>query len=85
MECKISNGVIGIRSKCSMTFEFPDENTANAAEKAILHEGEIGNRSKTKITKKGSVLTIDIDANDVVALRATANAFLRALQIFQSI
>lgn len=74
-----------IKSTCSMEFCFPDENSAEAAMKAISHEGEVGNRSKTRITKKGSILTIEIDALDVVALRATANAFLRALQIFQSI
>ena len=68
-----------------MSFDFQDENAAGAAVKAISHEGEIGNRSKTRITKKGSILTIEIEAQDVVALRATANACLRALQVFESI
>ncbi|VVC04836.1 KEOPS complex subunit Pcc1 [Candidatus Bilamarchaeum dharawalense] len=76
---------IGIKATCSMKIEFPDEKSAEAAEKAISHEGDVGNRSTTRITKKGKVLTLDIDAHDVVALRATANACLRALQVFESL
>jgi tRNA threonylcarbamoyladenosine modification (KEOPS) complex Pcc1 subunit len=76
---------IKIRSKCSIEIEFQDEKTADAAASAISHEGDVGTRSKTKITKKGSILTIHIDALDVVAMRATANACLRAVQIFEAI
>ena len=68
-----------------MEIRFPDEKSASAAAKAIAHEGDVGNRSETRITKKGKVLTIHINAQDVVALRATANAFLRALQVFESV
>lgn len=74
-----------IKSIGSIEVEFPDEKAANAAAKAMSHEGDIGNRSTTKITIKGKVLTVHINAQDVVALRATANACLRALQVFESL
>ena len=74
-----------MKAKCSMEFAFPDDKRAEAAAKAVSHEGDVGNRSTVKITRKGSTLTLEIDAKDVVALRATANAFLRALQVFEGI
>jgi len=74
-----------MKAKCSMEFAFPDDKRAEAAAKAVSHEGDVGNRSTVKITRKGSTLTLEIDAKDVVALRATANAFLRALQVFEGV
>ncbi|MFH1520558.1 MAG: KEOPS complex subunit Pcc1 [Candidatus Micrarchaeota archaeon] len=74
-----------INANGSFEIEFPDEKAAKAAATAISHEGDVGNRSITKITIKGKVLTVNINAQDVVALRATANACLRALQVFESI
>ena len=38
-----------------------------------------------EITKKKKLLAIDIEAGDVVALRAAANAYLRALQVCEGI
>jgi len=45
----------------------------------------VGSRSTTRITKKKKLLAIDIEAGDVIALRAAANAYLRALQVFEGI
>lgn len=72
-------------AKGSFEIEFPDEKAANAAATAISHEGDVGDRSTIKIAIKGKVLTVHINAQDVVALRATANACLRALQVFESL
>jgi len=74
-----------MKARCSMEFVFPDENRADAAATAVSHEGDVGDRSTVKITRKGAVLALEIDAKDVVALRATANAFLRALQVFEGV
>lgn len=74
-----------MKAKCSMEFFFPDAGRADAAAKAVSHEGDVGNRSTVKITRNGASLVLDVEAQDVVALRATANAFLRALQVFEGV
>ena len=74
-----------MKSRCSIEIRFPDKDAAGAAMKAISHEGSVGNRSDAKVSVKGDLLTVDISAEDVVAMRASSNAFLRALQAFESI
>jgi len=74
-----------MRSSSHVEVDFPDNASADAAMKAISHEGDIGGRSKMSLSKKGSTLRLDIDAQDVVALRACLNACLRALQVFEGI
>lgn len=71
--------------KCSMEFEFPDRKTLDAAVNAISHEGSVGSRSRSRVREKDNILYIDIEAADVVAMRATANAFLRALQVIDEV
>jgi len=61
---------------------FPDAAAAKAAEKALAHEGA-GGRSSAKLETDGKTLVISIEAQDVVALRAAANAYLRALAVFE--
>jgi len=67
-----------------MEFEFPDQKTVNAVKAAISHEGDVG-RAKTKINENNNTLMINIESEDVVALRATANAYLRALQVIEEV
>ena len=70
------------KMKCMLEVELPD---ADAAAEALSHEGSVGSRASAKIRKKEKSLEIEITAKDVVALRATANAYLRALQVFESV
>ena len=74
-----------MKARCLIEVVFPDAKAVDAAIKAVSHEGDIGNRSITKITKKDDVFSLEIEAEDVVALRATANAFMRALSVFEGI
>ena len=82
---EVDERCIAIKAKCSMEFEFPDDFSAVAAEKAVSHECRAVGRSEMRISKKGRVVTVHIDASDVVAMRAAANACLRALQVFESL
>ena len=41
-----------MKSKCLMEVEFPDIKTVDAAAKALSHEGKVGTRSKSRVTKK---------------------------------
>ena len=74
-----------MKIRCNVQIKFPDAESCDAAVKAASHEGNIGGRAKSKLTKKDKDLVIEIEADDVVALRATANAYLRALQVFESV
>ncbi|MBD3210009.1 hypothetical protein GF318_01360 [Candidatus Micrarchaeota archaeon] len=71
--------------KCLLESSYDTKEELEAAEKAVSHEGHTGGRAEAEVSKKGNVLLIEIQAKDVVALRATANAYLRALQVFESL
>jgi tRNA threonylcarbamoyladenosine modification (KEOPS) complex Pcc1 subunit len=71
--------------RCMLKIEFPDDKAVEAAVKAVSHEGNVGNRATSKVMKKDKTLVVGINADDAVALRASANAYLRALQVFESI
>jgi tRNA threonylcarbamoyladenosine modification (KEOPS) complex Pcc1 subunit len=68
-----------------LEIEFPDEKAVDAAAEAVSHEGNVGSRATSKVMRRDKSLVVEIEAEDVVALRATANAYLRALQVFESI
>lgn len=71
--------------KCLIEAGFPDAASARAAMKALGHEGAAGGRSSATLCDSGKTLTISIEAQDAVALRAAANAYLRALAVFEGI
>ena len=65
--------------------DFPDEKALDSAVKALSHEGSIGTRAKSRVMKKEGSLAVAIEAEDVVALRATANAYLRVLNVIENV
>jgi tRNA threonylcarbamoyladenosine modification (KEOPS) complex Pcc1 subunit len=71
--------------RCVLEVEFPDEKSLDAAAQAVSHEGSVGERATSSVMKRDKSLVVEIKAKDVVALRATANAYLRALQVFESV
>jgi tRNA threonylcarbamoyladenosine modification (KEOPS) complex Pcc1 subunit len=74
-----------MKARCTIKVEFPDRKSVDAAMAALSHEGDVGNRSSIKIHENDKTLALEIDAKDVVALRAAANACLRALQVFENV
>lgn len=74
-----------MRAKCLIEVVFPDSGSAAAAVKALAHERDVGNRSETRMTARGNTLELAIDAADVVAMRAAANALMRGLQAFEGV
>lgn len=52
---------------------------------ALKKEEEKTERFKVSLSKSNGCLIIKIEGNDAVALRSTANTFLRYLQIIESI
>ena len=73
---------MAIASKASMEFRFPDQGSCGAAMEALRHEARAGTRSKTELEADGPLLRIRIEAEDPVALRASMNAYLRAISAF---
>ncbi len=74
-----------MKGKCSITIEFASERCALAAVAALKQEEEFKKRSDSSISVKGKMFFVSIDADDVVALRATVNSYLRALQAMESV
>ncbi len=75
---------MGVEFSIRICCTYKDEKKAEAAETAIAHEGKIG-RAETKISREKNTLEIIINSRDIVSLRATANAFLRALSVFEEV
>ena len=75
---------MGMKLSSSIEVFFESEQKAKAAKLAISHEGNVG-RAKVTFNQKGTVLTITISSEDVVAFRATVNALLRALGVFEGL
>ncbi len=74
-----------MKARCGIEVAFPDSAAAKAALAALSHEADVGGRSATRMGRNDCTLTLDIKAGDIVALRAAANACLRALQAFEGI
>lgn len=55
------------------------------AYKKIIGVNKSYKRSKIKISENKNCVYISIDANDITALRASANAVLRELQVIESV
>lgn len=71
--------------KSIIEVKFPDEKSAKSAVKALSHEGLAGSRSRSEVKRKGKTILVLINADDVVAMRATMNAFMREFQVFESL
>ncbi len=71
-----------MKATCRIEIEFPDP---EAAAKAVSHEGGLTERSSAKIEIGEKKLVLTVEAQDVVALRATVNAYMRAFQVFEGI
>ena len=76
---------MGLKARCVFEALFKDGRSAKAALASISHEKDVGSRSSAKAAVSGNVLQITIEADDIVALRASMNAHLRALAVFEGI
>ncbi|MBI2080089.1 hypothetical protein HYT84_04955 [Candidatus Micrarchaeota archaeon] len=73
--------------KSSIKFQcnFKSEKDCLAASDSIKSEEEFKGRATTKINKDSNNLEITIEADDLVALRATMNALFRYLHVIDNI
>ena len=66
-----------------LTIELPSKKIADTIFRSLLPETKqpAGHRSQTRIRCKGQVLELKIVADDLVALRAASNTFLRFVSV----
>lgn len=74
-----------MKGKSNVCIEFSSESDALAALTALKQEEEFKKRSNSKVSVNGRCILIEITADDLVALRATLNSYLRLLQTIESI
>jgi len=64
---------------------FPDEKGAEGALRSLKGEQEASRRVGSRVFREGKEVVVEADASDIVALRATLNAYLRYLQTIEGI
>ncbi len=72
-------------SKATINFIFDTENAALCAVTALKGEEAFKKRSTSNIIHKGKEVTIMIESSDSVSLRASINAYLRDVQVFEDL
>ena len=70
--------------KAVIEVPYPSASHAKKARKALEQETAFKKRSRTTLGIKGENLKITIQAEDLVALHATANSYLRLLKIISA-
>ncbi len=70
---------------CVIMANFDSEKEAENARRSLAQEAKFKKRSVASMARDGSALAITIHADDVSALRATANSYLRLLKVLLSV
>lgn len=73
-----------MKNKVEMILEVPKCESESIIA-ALKKETASGNRFKSRIFMRGQKLIIEIGAEDLVALRAAVNSYLRYLQAIESV
>lgn len=75
--------VKSMKAKAVLEINCGDGKTAIHTKDALSHEGNLGKRSRAGLETEGPRLIINIEADDVVALRAAVNSFMRGIQLIE--
>lgn len=74
-----------MRASGRIKASFPDERSAEDALRALKGEAEASKRVGSRVFRERNELVVEAEAADMVALRATLNAYLRYLQTIEGI
>ncbi|MFB6154926.1 MAG: KEOPS complex subunit Pcc1 [Haloferacaceae archaeon] len=71
----------------SLSFEYDDERTARIVARSVRVEvGRIDDaRSRATVSREGPVVTVDVAAADLVALRAGVNTWVRLVAVAEDV
>jgi KEOPS complex subunit Pcc1 len=80
---KRSTSSNAVRHETRLSVEYPSPEQARRIERALAPEvGDIGdNRSRTRLRRSGAVVSIVVEAADLVALRAGLNTWCSLLGV----
>ncbi len=73
------------KAKAVLSIVFGDEAEAKSAHAALKGEEAFKKRSASHTIQDGKELTITVESEDSVSLRAALNAYLRDLQVVDEI
>lgn len=73
-----------MKNRIEMILEVP-ATQAQAIIAALKKEDASNKRFSSTISMKGGKLSIEVEAEDIVALRSTLNSYLRYLQTIESV
>ena len=76
----------GAAHRTVLTVEFDDTERARQVERSVRPEvGAIdGDRTTATLDREGAVLTVTVEASDLVALRAVINTWLTLVSVAES-
>ncbi|WP_416838848.1 KEOPS complex subunit Pcc1 [Haloferax sp. DFSO52] len=71
----------------SLEFDYPDERRARIVEQSVAVEvGEIDDaRSRARVHRDGRTVVVTVDADDIVALRAGVNTWIRLVETAEAV
>ncbi|VVC02953.1 Transcription factor Pcc1 [Candidatus Burarchaeum australiense] len=69
------------KADCTLTIHFGSEKEAQQAGLILERETAFKKRGSAEVRIKNRSLTIVVQADDIVAMRATLNTYLRHLQV----
>ncbi|KAB1197122.1 MULTISPECIES: KEOPS complex subunit Pcc1 [Haloferax] len=71
----------------SLEFDYPDERRARIVEQSVAVEvGEIDDaRSRAHAERDGRTVVVTVDADDIVALRAGVNTWIRLVETAEAV
>ncbi|MFB6124751.1 MAG: KEOPS complex subunit Pcc1 [Halanaeroarchaeum sp.] len=73
--------------RTTVSIEYPDGPAARTVARSVgVETGEIeGDRTTATLDRDGATVTVDIEATDLVALRAGQNTWLSLLSVAESV
>ena len=78
---------VGVAHTAELEFEYGDERRARIVEESVRVEvDEIADdRSRATVARDGRVVSVTIEAADLIALRAGTNTWIRLLDVAESV
>ncbi|MDO8554044.1 MAG: KEOPS complex subunit Pcc1 [Candidatus Micrarchaeota archaeon] len=76
---------MNLKIESVLTVIAEDEKTAIAIVAALKHEEDFKKRSISSLKIDKNKIIINVGGDDVVAVRASLNAYLRDLQVFEGV
>ncbi|MFD1597685.1 KEOPS complex subunit Pcc1 [Halobellus rarus] len=78
---------LGVAHTAEIAFEYGDERRARIVEESVRVEvDEIADdRSRATVTRDGRVVSVTVEAADLIALRAGTNTWIRLLEVAERI